>query len=483
MNQTPVIRCRGYHAWMLTTFCLCLMLTGAFTSAFTPLALHAQTAAVTPSAEGPETTLGESLPAGVSFELITSGSAAVPDSIGESHLALQRIVLEEDNELTPQTTGSGDVLMPDLLVIEQGTVTLRDEIGLVTTLTAGDSLSIAGGSSYTLRNNGEDDVTILRLGAFSTSEQTSSDADAEGTEVLASGPLAGSLGKPLLNQFTLFLGRATFQPGTSIPGFTHDGPFGLYIEEGSLNITGPSGIEGTVSSGSGVVIPAKQPHAEHNASDAPVTALIFGFLPEEAALYPVESIDSGDVSSESLADQIVGSWALYYGYGELAHTFVFTADGRFMYRDTVGLTHYGQYAVTDDNDLQLISSDLMNTYTFELRDDWLSISELNVSLFRVVDGVSTQSETHSPREYIVTTWIGAHDTLTFYPDGTVTILTHSSGDTTLGTYRFLDDFTLMLNIGEQDVVAGAVVVSAPNVPYQLRLTINGTTINFSFKTQ
>jgi hypothetical protein len=76
----------------------------------------------------------------------------------------------------------------------------------------------------------------------------------------------------------VLLARVTWEPGAELGPHTFTGPVGLLGESGELTLSGPSGIEGRLSPGKGVVFPADTLNRERNTGTEAVTVILVGVL-------------------------------------------------------------------------------------------------------------------------------------------------------------------------------------------------------------
>jgi hypothetical protein len=195
-------------------------------------------------------------------------------------------------------TGDQEALGPEILYVEAGEILVADEFGFESPLAAGDGVLLRAGSGYELTNDGDDEAVVLRLRVLSAddAEETASDEDDEApaaTPVARSGEnavpdvetlLDGEIGDPLPEPGVVFLARTTWAPGADTGEFTQTGPLGLMVESGTLAVTSPSGIEGQVGEGRGVVLAADVPLRARNAESADAVVLVLGVVPSGAAI-------------------------------------------------------------------------------------------------------------------------------------------------------------------------------------------------------
>lgn len=217
-------------------------------------------------------------------EELAAGEVGEPVTAPTS-LNLERVMMRAGAILESRQVASAEVLY-----VEGGELTLVDNFGLTSTLTEGNGVHLRAGAIYEAGNDGTDDVTILRLSL------AASDADASPVAIPATPmatPIAGSAADDvvvvLLAEFalaeiptstaTLFLARATWEPGVDSGPYTQHGPIGMLVEAGALTISSPSGIDGQLGEGNAVLLPADEPLRTRNDGGSDAVALLFGVIP------------------------------------------------------------------------------------------------------------------------------------------------------------------------------------------------------------
>lgn len=429
--------------------------------------------------------MAQQLPTGMTLDLLAHEGVMFAGTISAAAFRLQRIEIPPGAEAPPQSVGAPDVLVPELLLVEIGSVELRDELGLTTTLTPDAQFVVNAGATYTLRNPGAEPVTLLRL-AFSVPSDggmgTPVAEAASGTAItiLIEGTVDEIIGDGYSDQFTLFIGRATFQPGFDAPVHGHTGPIGFVIETGTLSVTGPSGVEGQLTTGTGVLLPAYEAHRERNAGTEPVSALMVGYVGEDVGLYPApEPAPVATPVPAPLSEAIVGRWELHNRDGYLTMSLICTADGRFRLEDDDGDVSFGQYHVVDETRVQLVSADTAASIAVTVTEDRLTYEDQGTVLYRVVDSVSTQPQPveANAQNVIQGTWSNSAETWTFYGDGTVTYFDPDDGETDVGSYWFLDDDTVRLDIFGS-LVADVTITQLEGSPDEMEFIIDGDTYTY-----
>ena len=208
-------------------------------------------------------------------------SAAAPGSLN-----LERVTMPADASLESRQVAAAEVLY-----VERGAVTLVDSLGLTSTLTEGQGVHLRAGAIYEARNEGTDDVSILRLSLTGTSTSGTPVVSPMATPIAVKGTgdvvvtslAAFSLTEMPAPPATLFLDRATWTSGVDSGPYTQNGPIGILAESGTLTISSPSGIDGQLNEGNTVLLPADQPLRTRNDGEGDAEALLFGVIPTGGA--------------------------------------------------------------------------------------------------------------------------------------------------------------------------------------------------------
>lgn len=220
----------------------------------------------------------------IAVQQLASGNADTLPSLPAA-LQLERILLGSNTSLQPR-----EVTGADLLYVEMGELTVADDLGLASSLAEGEGVLLRAGATYEARNDGPESVSLLRLSLGPSTRDAARDATPAGT------PLA----TPVVNAqdaavtittlaetdvdalpaapVRVFLARATWEPGVSSGDYVQNGPIGMLVESGTLTIASPSGIDGELSEGNAIVLPADVALSARNAGDDPAVALLFGVV-------------------------------------------------------------------------------------------------------------------------------------------------------------------------------------------------------------
>ena len=235
---------------------------------------------------------------GEASSAIAQGNSGFPEDIVVSELAsgeldssatapatllLERVVLPARGEEESRKVGASE-----LLYVEGGTLRLVDGLGLTSTVESGSGAHLRAGAIYSALNGGSDEVTFLRLSltaevakATPAPVMATPVAD-DGTVAPAVTPLAEfSLTEIPASPATLFLDRAAWEPGVDSGPYTQNGPIGMLVESGTLTISSPSGIDGELSEGNPVLLPAGQELRTRNNGEGDAVALLFGVIPAD----------------------------------------------------------------------------------------------------------------------------------------------------------------------------------------------------------
>jgi hypothetical protein len=252
-------------------------------------------------------------PAGLTLEPLASYSledARVPSFPARMTLARQQF---------PAQTWSGvwRALGPVLLVVEEGAVTLSQE-GQLQRLAAGDSALVQRDQFFGIINYAAAPAKLLRLAIalLSSPDLPVSVPPAQIVTIIrvpeplptASPPARTWLFQTVVpwrpvDPLRLFVARAAWDEAPTEPSLLrHPGWVGLVVVEGSLRVDDAV----TLPSGGCRLAPPRAPYRASAGDDAP-TALIFGLIPEDQALWlPSEDASSASPLSNDVPDIICG---------------------------------------------------------------------------------------------------------------------------------------------------------------------------------
>jgi quercetin dioxygenase-like cupin family protein len=219
----------------------------------------------------PTPDLGLRLPDGIAVASLAGGIVdAIPPA--PTRFVLERVSLTPGDSVELRSSPG-----PLALVVESGTLTLVDELGLEGAYPPGGNVLLAAGTQYGLRNDGDDPVFFLQLSLLPIQTEGTPEPVpvSRASEVLLETEIAALPSAPAL----LFLARTTWEPGAELADHTHAGPVSILVESGTLTVGRPSGMEAQLGPGKGVVFPADTPNRERNAGTEPVVALIAGGIP------------------------------------------------------------------------------------------------------------------------------------------------------------------------------------------------------------
>ena len=248
--------------------------------------------------------LGVGLPDGIDLETLASGIAtSLPAAPAD--LRLERVTVEAGGD-----TGLRSASGPELLYVETGTLLIADEIGIEGAYPEHAQLLVPMGASYGIRNDGGDDAVLLRIGLASSETGSQPDANAGSgggeSETLLQSTLTSLPSAPV----RVFVARATWEAGADLGQQAFTGPIGMFGEQGTLTIAGPSGIEGQLPEGKGVVFPGGAPSKQRNAGADTVVTLVVGIIPAGGGLIATTMSEAGETASPT-ADQALPPGVLY----------------------------------------------------------------------------------------------------------------------------------------------------------------------------
>lgn len=256
-------------------------------------------------------------PASITVDELASGDVPAAASAPVS-ISLDRVTL-------PSKAGLPVRQIPtvEILYVEKGTLTVADGLGLSSSLAAEKSVVLRPGSSYTAINDGNSDVSYLRLSFVATSP-AATPVTATATEASA-GAVVTSLAAFDLDAVpaspsTIFLDRATWKSGSDSGAYTQNGPIGMYTESGTLTISSPSGIDGQLEKGKAVLLPADQPLRTRNDGTDDAVALMFGVIPTNDSAITASAVAVGSAPGDS------GTPGVSAGDENVAGTILYQAD-------------------------------------------------------------------------------------------------------------------------------------------------------------
>jgi hypothetical protein len=243
---------------------------------------------------------------GVTTRLVATGDVKF-SGLAEPRLQLEQIDLSSGNELAEhEATGS------ELIVVAAGAVDIADSFGFSSSYAAGESVSIAAETAYTLAASDAEEARVYRLAVVGTeatagSSNAGASPVAEESSMLIDAPI-----KVSRSEVTIFLAELSWSAGTSSGQLDHSGPLGVYVETGSLKIVSPSGITGNVKAGKSVVLPASAPLIASNGGNGEAVALVAGVsLAPDALLVPFIPTPTPTATSTSTATPTPTATATY----------------------------------------------------------------------------------------------------------------------------------------------------------------------------
>lgn len=223
-----------------------------------------------------------SFPQELSIADLASGVVDI-DSAAEYSLIFERITMP-----VATYTSARQVNLVEVLYIEKGELTVTDSIGITFKLGEGKGVYLRAGATYETENLGLGEVSLLRL-------RLVKDAD-EGLTAAATPEVADAINRDVtvtvLSEYaltdldsglaTIYLSQATLKTGDNTGQFTSSNPVGVMIASGVLTVGSPSGLDGQLSEGNVVVLPANQALSLRNDSADDATILFFGIVPASA---------------------------------------------------------------------------------------------------------------------------------------------------------------------------------------------------------
>src|SRR5579884_1453040 len=233
-----------------------------------PRGVTAQQSAGTP-------TLASSLPAGVSVQALAEG-ATTKLPAAPFHLRLEQLSMAP-GPATAAQPASG----PELYYVQSGTLAVVDELGVEGDYPQGTHILIPMGARIDIHNSGKTPVGLLHLSLEPGATTSAASPAASGTPTAGGAKtiFEADITKAPQTPAVLFLYRVTWQPGSELDDHVFSGSVGVEVESGALSVAGPSGIEGQLHAGTGIVFPAGVPIRQRNAGTEPAVVLMAGVLP------------------------------------------------------------------------------------------------------------------------------------------------------------------------------------------------------------
>jgi hypothetical protein len=220
------------------------------------------------------------MPGSIDFAPVITGLAeAMPP--GLVRLRLERLAVPA-GAVVPTHHANG----PELIDVRAGTPVLVDAAATEFRFEAGQRILIPLGTDYGIRNGAADPIDMLRLSVVEEAATEATPAPGADDGAITTTVLFDVLLKTIPSApVFLFLAETTWVPGAELPRHTFTEALGLYVESGVLTASGPSGIEGQLQTGKGIVLPAGGANRERNAGTESATVLLAGIMrPGEALL-------------------------------------------------------------------------------------------------------------------------------------------------------------------------------------------------------
>jgi quercetin dioxygenase-like cupin family protein len=237
---------------------------------------------------------------GVDAPILSSTTISAQD-VAEPRFLLERLELHLDSTMPEHIATT-----TELLYVEAGTISITDNFGFTSTLTAGSPLSLVAGTEYSLSNDGVETVSLLRASLAPGQDASTGSESIADTDVTAS-PVASPMATPITEDLTesavespisgtsvtlidlptdampsgegsFYLAQVSFDPGAESGEQTHSGPVALYIEAGTLIVQSPSGLSGQLQQGQAVILPEAAPLVASNQGNEQAVAYVLGMV-------------------------------------------------------------------------------------------------------------------------------------------------------------------------------------------------------------
>ncbi|HKG24081.1 MAG TPA: hypothetical protein VKB09_00450, partial [Thermomicrobiales bacterium] len=225
--------------------------------------------------------LSDPLPPGIAVSDLGSGHTTSL-SQGPVRIILERLSVAGGADLAARPVSGATTL----LLVEAGTLTLIDELGLEAVATEGAYQLIPPTGDFELRNEGASTATVLRLSILSQDAAPLATDEASAT-ILLDGDLTDLPASPA----SIFLARIVMTPGADLGSREWAGPVGVVAEAGTLTVERPERLPAELPAGRGVLFPAATTSRWRNTGTEPVALLIVGVAasPGESASEPASA--------------------------------------------------------------------------------------------------------------------------------------------------------------------------------------------------
>jgi hypothetical protein len=293
----------------------------------------------------------------IDISILATGMVELDPSTG-THLTLERVTIQPDTVFGPFTSMS-----PTLIAAETGAFLTEDERGFMAHVRAPFQTVLPSASTVTWTVS---DVTTF----FRLSLADAPTSPAEGVEVHAIASL--KVDELPAGAAQLFLATAAVGTDAGSVRIDHLGPVGLSVQTGSMDLLSPSGLEGTLETGSSMFFPNSMALDILGTNGADATALIFGVV--DAAANPAiqASLFNHDCRNPNVECTPPGT---SLGNGESWHT------------PTASLTLRG--STNTDSNVWIAGRELKLEFTYTNRSQEHVAFVVSPASFRVTDDQGT----------------------------------------------------------------------------------------------
>jgi len=232
------------------------------------------------SVESVETNLGFPLPAYIDVLVEASATVQAPVT-SPQQLTVERVTIESEASLSLEFVNG-----PLAFIVEAGTATFIDDLGLEAPYEVDDAQVLPAGSVTELSNYDAVDASVLLfyLGGAGTPSTVDEASPAAGGDPIQRETLVTGDGPFAAFQGTMFLGVTRWEPGADLGTHLATGPVALYMEEGELAVARSTGVESLLREGKGVVLPGELERRERNTGDDAITVLMAGLISTEGLI-------------------------------------------------------------------------------------------------------------------------------------------------------------------------------------------------------
>lgn len=247
--------------------------------------------------------------AGASVTMLASANFAKSANEDEEALVLSRVA-PDVSDPNPIIVSGG----PELWYAESGSVALTGEDGATQTIAPGGQAVLSQPGQYTARFSGADCPSALRLELSAviamkiTSEEHAPLMGPNGAACPVSATLFDADGAVAKRPESAlgFIARISWPGQTYLSPAAFSGPIGYAVEHGTIQLSGPKGVNLGLSPGGWATLAASQSHWTYTPGAAPSDAIVAGAFAVGGAPATPIATPAATPAAVSAADRYVG---------------------------------------------------------------------------------------------------------------------------------------------------------------------------------